>query len=273
MLYDRSGVRMFNRMENGQGLTDRVTDALLERIQEDGAFRAGTRLPAESVLAEQFGVSRTVLREAISRLKYEGIVEGRQGSGIFVTEQAGVKPLRIDITAMESRQSILQIMELRRPIESEAAAQAALRRTEAQWIEIESSLRQIDEDVAAGKDGVAADLAFHRSIARAAGNPYVIKTLAFLSQYLEAASRVARANDSTRLDYFHQMREEHAAIAAAIQAGDPFAARCAAESHLFNGARRLTSAMPVAQPVEIHSRPGVRLESPGSAENEKDRQC
>lgn len=233
---------MFDKMENGPALTDRVAGTLLEQIN-GGAFSAGTRLPPENALAKQFGVSRTVLREAISRLKHEGVVEGRQGSGVFVTEQARVKPLRIEIGTTESLESVLQIMELRRAIESEAAAQAALRRTEAQWVEIENALRRIDEDVTAGRDGVAADLAFHRSIAQASGNPFVIKTLAFLSQYLESASRVARANDSRRIDFSRQMREEHAAIAAAIHAGNPFAARNAAESHLFNGARRLTDLM------------------------------
>src|ERR1700681_2456236 len=143
---------MFPRMSSASGLTDRVTGALLEKIGE-GAFPPGARLPSENALAQEFGVSRTVLREAISRLKHEGVVEGRQGSGIYVTEQAGVKPLRIEIGAVESLESVLQIMELRRAIEAEAASQAALRHSDAQGLEIESALRRIDEEVAAGRDG------------------------------------------------------------------------------------------------------------------------
>ncbi len=230
---------MFPRMSNPSGLTDRVAGALLEKIGE-GAFSPGARLPSENALAQQFGVSRTVLREAISRLKHEGVVEGRQGSGVYVTQQAGVKPLRIEIGAVESMESVLQIMELRRAIEAEAAAQAALRRTDAQWMEIEGALKRIDDDVAAGKDGVAADLAFHRSITQASGNPFVTKTLEFLSQYLETASR----------DFSRQLREEHAAIAVAIHNRDPFAARNAAEVHILNGARRLSEVMAAAAPVE-----------------------
>jgi GntR family transcriptional repressor for pyruvate dehydrogenase complex len=240
---------MFPRMSSASGLTDRVTGALLEKIGE-GAFPPGARLPSENALAQEFGVSRTVLREAISRLKHEGVVEGRQGSGIYVTEQAGVKPLRIEIGAVESLESVLQIMELRRAIEAEAASQAALRHSDAQGLEIESALRRIDEEVAAGRDGVAADLAFHRSIAEASGNSFVVRTLEFLSQYLEWASRVTRANDARRADFSRQLREEHAAIARAIHNRDPFAARNAAEAHMFNGARRLSEVMTVITPVK-----------------------
>jgi GntR family transcriptional repressor for pyruvate dehydrogenase complex len=233
---------MFERMSSTLPLTDRVAIALLEKIDE-GAFRPGGKLPSENSLAKQFGVSRTVLREAISRLKHEGVVEGRQGSGVYLTEQAGVKPLRIQLTAVESLESVLQIIELRRAIEAESASQAALRRTDAQWAEIEAALKRIDEDAAAGDDGVAADLAFHRSIAQASGNPFITKTLEFLSQYLESASRITRANDARRIDFLRQVRDEHGAIAAAIHKRDPFAARNAAEAHMFNGARRLSEVM------------------------------
>src|SRR5579875_596620 len=102
---------MFPRITTSPALTDRVAHALLEKI-DSGAFPPGSRLPSELTLAEEFGVSRTVLREAISRLKYEGVVEGRQGSGVFVTEQARVKPLRIPVTSVESLESVLQILEI-----------------------------------------------------------------------------------------------------------------------------------------------------------------
>src|SRR5438093_1177931 len=75
-----------------QALSDTVARQLLEKI-DLGAFPRGGKLPTEAVLAQEFGVSRTVVREALSRLKHEGLVEPRQGSGVFVTEQAGIKPL------------------------------------------------------------------------------------------------------------------------------------------------------------------------------------
>ena len=222
-----------------RALTDSVAEQLLEKI-EGGAFPRGAKLPTEAVLSEEFGVSRTVIREAISRLKYEGLVESRQGSGVFVTDQAGIRPLRIDYTDTGTLESVLQIVELRRSIEAEVAAQAARRRTDAAMTHIDAALAHLDATVAEGGDGVQADVAFHRAIAEATGNPYFLKTLAFLSQYLETATRVTRTNEARREDFSRQVREEHQAIVAAIRAGDADAARNAAQNHMYNAARRLS---------------------------------
>ena len=224
-----------------QALSDTVARQLLEKI-DLGAFPRGGKLPTEAVLAQEFGVSRTVVREAISRLKHEGVVEPRQGSGVFVTEQAGIKPLRIDYTEVSSPEAVLQIVELRRAIEAEVAAQAAKRRTDADMVAIDNALARIGTDVKEGGDGVAADVAFHRALATATRNPYFIKTLEFLSQYLEAATTVTRGNEARRDDFSRQVREEHEAIVAAIRAGDEMAARAAAQTHMFNAARRLGQA-------------------------------
>jgi len=105
---------------------------------------------------------------------------------------------------------------------------------------IDAALARIDAEVAAGGDGVDADVGFHRAIAEATGNPYFLKTLAFLSQYLETATRVTRTNEARREDFSRQVREEHQAIVAAIRAGDPDAARNAAQNHMYNAARRLS---------------------------------
>jgi DNA-binding FadR family transcriptional regulator len=104
---------------------------------------------------------------------------------------------------------------------------------------IDTALRRIDEAVAAGRDGVAEDIAFHRAIAVVTGNPYFLKTLEFLTQYLEAGMKVTRGNEASRDDFSWQVRDEHAAIVAAIRAGDPMAARNAACTHMYNAARRL----------------------------------
>lgn len=229
---------MFQKIP-ARALTDSVAEQLLEKI-DGGAFPRGAKLPTEVVLAEEFGVSRTVIREAIARLKYEGLVESRQGSGVFVTEQAGIRPLRIDYADVGTLESVLQIVELRRSIEAEVAAQAARRRTDAAMAHIDAALARIDQEVAAGGDGVDADVAFHRAIAEATGNPYFLKTLAFLSQYLETATRVTRTNEARREDFTRQVREEHQAIVAAIRAGDAEAARSAAQNHMYNAARRLS---------------------------------
>ncbi|WP_144113368.1 FadR/GntR family transcriptional regulator [Paraburkholderia sp. BCC1886] len=246
---------MFEKLP-ARALSDTVAQQLLEQIDR-GAFaetgergsaagtRGGTRggkLPTEAVLAQQFGVSRTVIREAISRLKNEGVVEPRQGSGVFIAAHGAIRPLRIDYAEAVGAGSVLHILALRRAIETEVASEAAARRTAVHLKAIDAALTRLDAAVADGEDGVAQDVAFHRAIAMATGNPYFLKTLTFLNQYLEAGTLVTRRNEALREDFSRQVREEHAAIVAAIRAGDPAAARDAASTHLNNAAKRLAAA-------------------------------
>ena len=231
---------MFEKIPN-RALSDTVAQQLLAQIDK-GTFARGGKLPTEAVLAQEFGVSRTVIREAISRLKNEGVVEPRQGSGVYVSAHGAIRPLRIDYAEAMEGGSVLQILAVRRAIEAEVAAEAAMRRTDADMMAIDAALRKIDEAVAEGRDGVAEDVAFHRAIATVTGNPYFLKTLTFLNQYLEAGTVVTRRNEALREDFSRQVRDEHAAIAAAIRAGDPMAARNAAQTHMYNAARRLAEA-------------------------------
>ncbi|NPT38754.1 FadR/GntR family transcriptional regulator, partial [Paraburkholderia xenovorans] len=150
--------------------------------------------------------------------------------------------LRIDYAEAVEPGSVLQILALRRAIEAEVASEAAMRRSDADMVSIGAALAKIDKAVAEGEDGVAEDVAFHRAIAAATGNPYFLKTLTFLNQYLEAGTVVTRRNEALREDFSRQVRDEHAAIAAAIRAGDPMAARNAARTHMYNAARRLAEA-------------------------------
>src|SRR5215510_10197265 len=197
---------MFEKVTLAPSLSDQVTEALLTRI-ESGQLKPGEKLPPEAALAPEFGVSRTVVREAISRLKHGGLLESRQGSGVFVTSQPALSPLRIDDAVIESREAVLQIVELRRAIETETAALAAQRRSNQQLTEIETAFRAIDTDVATGGDGVAADVDFHKAIAQASGNPYFLKTLEFLTQYLRAATRMTRSNEARRVEFMRQVRD------------------------------------------------------------------
>lgn len=229
---------MFKKISASLSLSDKVSLELLQKI-ELGELSPGTKLPTEPELSKLFGVSRTVVREAISRLKNEGMVESRQGSGIYVSEQSQLRPLRIKVEDASSIESVMQIVELRRAIESEVAALVAVRRTPKHLAAIGQALAAITADMAAGGNGVLADVAFHRSIADAAGNPFLLKTLIFLNQFLEAATLVTRSIESRRDDFMREVQEEHSAIFEAIRTGDAVAARAAAQTHMFNVARRL----------------------------------
>ena len=231
----------FPRLHSPPKLTDPVAKQLLAEI-DAGRVLPGEKLPTETRLAEQFGVSRTVIREAVSRLRQDGIVEARQGSGVFVTGHGGQRALRIDAAELASLDAVLHIVDLRRALETEIAAQAAARRSKRDMAAIDEALAAIAAAVERGGDGVKEDVAFHRCIAQATGNPYFLATLAFVSQYLEAATRVTRGNEARHADQRRAVLQEHGAIADAIRRQDVDAAREAARIHMVNAAGRLRRA-------------------------------
>jgi GntR family transcriptional repressor for pyruvate dehydrogenase complex len=224
-------------------MPDRVMQALLELIRS-GVYPAKSRLPSEAEMSQRFGVSRTVIREAVSRLKSEGLVESRQGSGVYVREVGPDTPFRIDPNVVDSIQAVLQVAELRRGVEAEIAALAAERCGKAQIADIRGKLKAIDDDVAAGKDGVDADMEFHRSIARATGNPHFLALWDFLGQFLRGTITTSRAWEAREESTQSQVRDEHRAICEAIANKDPEAARAAARKHMEMASYRIRSADP-----------------------------
>ncbi|MBG7620591.1 FadR family transcriptional regulator [Herbaspirillum sp. AP02] len=225
-------------------LADHVTSVLAQQIR-GGEFAPDARLPSEMELTERFAVSRTVIREAISRLKSEGLVGSRRGSGTVVLPVTQVTPFRLDLgldDARDSIQAVLRVIELRRGVEGEMAALAAQRRSKAQNQSIQLALQAIDAAAAAGRDGVQEDFAFHAAISNASHNPLYTSLVQFLSQFLHAAIRVARMNEARSSEFVQQVRAEHAALAAAISAGDADAARTAALLHMENSAKRIQAA-------------------------------
>ncbi|HEY0288342.1 MAG TPA: FadR/GntR family transcriptional regulator [Pseudomonas sp.] len=224
-------------------LADQVTAALKAHIAS-GDVLPGARFPTEPVLCERYGVSRTVIREAISRLKSAGLVEVRQGSGTVVCEGAHIKAFTIDFDVCGSIEAVLRVTELRRGIEGEAAALAAQRHSPQQLEAIEQALKAIDLAEQAGHDGVEEDLAFHLSISHATGNPLYPSIHEFIAQFVKEAIRITRSNEERRRDLAKTVRVEHFAVYAAIASGDPVAARQAALTHINNAVERLKSADP-----------------------------
>jgi GntR family transcriptional regulator, transcriptional repressor for pyruvate dehydrogenase complex len=230
-------------------LSDRLAALLLAQI-ERGTLKPGDRIPTEAQLASAHGVSRSVVREAVHQLKSRGLVHARQGSGVYVAATLPAQPLLFDASVLESVDAVVQVMELRRVLEGEIAALAAVRATRAQVATMKRALKGIDAAAKLGEDGVAQDMAFHRSIAQATGNPQFSRMLGFLEQYLREAMRVSKGNEARRDDFKRQSQEEHHVIVAAIEARDAAGARRAATAHLRKGAERLAKGgvMVVARP-------------------------
>ncbi len=223
-------------------VAERLSDRLAARLASQigaGDLRSGDRLPTEAQLAAAHGVSRTVVREAVHQLRSRGLVRSRQGSGVFVADLEAHRPLEFDPAVLGSIDAVVHVVEVRRVLESEMAALAAERATRAQVAGLKRALVAIDAAVVEGRDGVAEDLAFHRAIAEATGNPQFSRLLAFLEQYLREGMRITRGNEARRGDFMDQVRAEHRAIVDAIAAHDPVAARRRAAEHMRRGQRRL----------------------------------
>ncbi|GAA0472402.1 MULTISPECIES: FadR/GntR family transcriptional regulator [Streptomyces] len=231
---------MLSKLSGPVRLADRVAAVLSEEI-ESGRLAEGDKLPTEVELVKQLGVSRTVVREAVSRLRNAGLVEPRQGLGVFVMPRR-TRPLDLEAEADDTKGKVRQIVELRRAIEGEAASLAATRATPDDLARMRQALDAIDAAVAAGGDGADEDLAFHRSIAESTGNAVMVSTLRYLGEVLRSGIRVTRANEARREDYFEAVRQEHHAILTAIEAGDAEAACAAARRHLKHAAARLPEA-------------------------------
>jgi GntR family transcriptional repressor for pyruvate dehydrogenase complex len=219
-------------------LSDRLAARLLQQI-EAGDFAPGDRLPTEAQLTQLHGVSRSVVREAVHQLKSRGLLMSRQGSGVYVAQPPKHHPLAFDPSVLESMEAVVQVVELRRALEGEMAALAAERVRRTDVAALRRQLAAVDEASAAGRDGVAEDMAFHRGIAEVTRNPHFTRLLAFLEQYLREAMRVTKGNEARQEDFMRQVRDEHVAIVDAIAARDPATARQAAIAHLVNGERRL----------------------------------
>jgi DNA-binding FadR family transcriptional regulator len=193
-------------------------------------------------MAERFGVSRTVIREAIAALKADGVVETRRGSGAFVRQVDGAHDRQSDPLTAKSIEYLLLLIDMRRGMESEVTALAASRRSSRQLDNIKRALLRIDAAAAAGFDGAEEDLAFHLSIAEASNNPYWVKVANTLMAQTRTGIRVTRACQALRGDSTKAVRTEHYRIFGAIAVGAERAARAAARTHLANAAKRVREA-------------------------------
>ncbi len=215
--------------------------ATLRRQIENGEVTPGDRLPSEAQLTERFGVSRTVVREAIAALRADGLVEPRQGSGVFVLEPEAIAPRPFQIVDSERISSIVEMLELRSAVEIEAAALAAARRSPAQEDEIYDAESEVRRRAEAGEPTAEADLRFHLAVADATNNPRFREFLEVLGQTVIPRSALNETGQRSSDHYIALISGEHRAIADAIAAGDADAARDAMRTHLKGSQQRYRS--------------------------------
>lgn len=201
-----------------------------------GRWPAGTRLPAEPELAEQLGVGRSTLREAVRALAHAGMLQTRQGSGTYVrslTAESG-------FAARLRRAEVLEVYEVREALEVQAARLAAARRTDADIAALRTRLAARDTARETARDSrfVEADLTFHRAVIAAAHNGLLTEMFdSFQAVLRDALTAVARDRDLAGVE----VAPTHARLVAAIEAGDARAAEQATREHIGPAAAVLRS--------------------------------
>ena len=218
-------------------LADRAYTAIVGIINEDDLM-AGDRLPSEARLAETFGMSRTIVREALVRLAADGITEARRGAGSYVKRRPSER-LGSHVP-MDGLAGTLGTYEVRFVLEAEAARLAAQRRSHAQMDAIEHALEALRTALLSDDPAHDEDWLLHRAIAEATGNSAFIDIFDRLQEdvilILRAGVDISRSRPP---EIIGAMMDEHDAIVDAIRAQDGDGAALAMRWHLSQGRKRL----------------------------------
>jgi GntR family transcriptional regulator, transcriptional repressor for pyruvate dehydrogenase complex len=230
--------------------TRNLAEQVVAYVNEQIATRAlkpGDKLPTESSLMSLLGVSRTVVREAISRLQAMSVIETRHGIGSFVLEPRR-EPLGIEVVPASTLSDVLSVLELRISLETECAGLAAQRASERDLANIRGALEAIGEATRTGGDSAAADLQFHVAVARATGNRYFVDILTQMGAALIPRHRIDSAGiaQTDPKAYAELVNREHESIFDAIARHDPESARAAMRMHLSSSRERLRRAVAAA---------------------------
>ncbi|MHA7155054.1 FadR/GntR family transcriptional regulator [Arthrobacter sp. TMN-50] len=207
----------------------RLYEQLVEQILvyiEDAQLSPGELLPAERILAEQLGVSRATLAQALVALEVLGIIDVQHGTGAVLVYRPSlatvIKKLR------EHQNRLPEIAEARSTLEVKLASLAASRRTEADLAAIDAALEAMATEVAAGDRGTHGDELFHQAVTSAAHSPVLAQLMAFIAE-LVLETRIESLGQPGRPE---QSLRSHRVIAEAIRSGDAAAAAAAMQSHI-----------------------------------------
>ena len=209
-------------------LYQQIADQIRELIQA-GVFEVGARLPAERDLAQQLGVSRPSLREALIALDVEGNVEIRSGSGVYVCQQPEPQAPRATPALGESPR---ELMQARAAVESAVVIMACSQGTEGQRKRLREVLKKMQSETARRKPPVDIDRQFHLTLAEMTGNAVMVRIVAelFDERYSPIFAKLTLRYENSRT--WSAALREHEAIVRAVEARDPLAAQAAMLSHL-----------------------------------------
>lgn len=227
-------------MTKRKPLSTMVADSLREKIHS-GGLQPGTQLPTEAELCAEYDVSRTVVREAVARLRSEGMIVPQQGRGMFVSEAPAPRTFSIPEEALKTLPETIALLELRLSVEVEAAGLCAERRTQTEAGAIRELMEQVDarhEDPTVVQ--IHYDYDFHLAIAKATRNAFIFDFLTYLGPIIVPRFQLGHVVASgLKETYYARIHSEHREIVDAIGRQDGRAARRAMRKHLTNSLERM----------------------------------
>ncbi|MGJ7042426.1 DNA-binding FadR family transcriptional regulator [Shinella sp. BE166] len=226
-----------DKVNRGPHLSTLVASSISREIAQ-GRLKPGDQLPTEQALAQTFGVSRNVVREAIARLRSEGRIWSQQGRGAFVADAQNTTVLTIDHDSLQEADAFKNLFEIRGILEVEIAGIAAQRRTDADIDAMKEALATMAAAPYGSVTWLKTDLEFHRTVASATQNSYMAPFLMFASERVRD-SILASGHQQRSDDLASITLGEHQSILDAIAAGDVDGARRAMTEHLAGAARRV----------------------------------
>jgi GntR family transcriptional repressor for pyruvate dehydrogenase complex len=219
-------------------LPEEIANRLGSAIRR-GILKPGARLPTERDLCAELQVSRPVVREAISRLRSEGLVVTYQGKGVFVGEAGNRRFFRLPAEFGDQRADLFSILELWGAVTSMATELAAARRTTKDLKLIKQALLDMETAIREGQLGAEADFRFHQEIENATRNPLFASFSEFMSSRIQKLMHETRSNTAHFGGLPEEVQKEHVAIYEAIASRTPQLAYKAASRHVRNTETRL----------------------------------
>lgn len=231
------------RKRRPRGLVMEIVGQLSDDVRS-GKLPVAAKLPTEAEIMARFDVSRTVVREALSKLQAAGLVETRHGIGTFVSQRDLSGNFKISSQDFATVADVIAVLELRIGLETEAAGLAAQRRTSANLEAMQSAMQAFRSSIEQDSDAVPPDFQFHLEVARATGNRHFADLMTYLGAMIIPRTRVNTPQHAPegRLSYLQRVNGEHESIYVAIRDQDTHAARAAMRTHLGNSRERLRKA-------------------------------
>lgn len=223
-------------------LADHAYDVLLHKIVT-GEFAEGDPLPPESELCTLFEISRPVVREALKRLREQGLIVSRRGSGSFVhkTPMEEISSAQV----VHKQHEMLENLEFRDAIEPHAAVLAAERRTEADLDAIQEAVDRYARAALEGSPAAHLDFRFHLAVAAASHNRRFVDAIGAVEQDISHGVNLARfLSRFAHLERSRSVLADHTRILTAVRQQRPEEARRAMRVHLENARRRMIEARP-----------------------------